>query len=160
MGFLVIQDSESYRYPLAHIAPIRTPGSYSLPLLIGATVALHEYLQVKEALSELRNSLLHKLQAIEGVRVIGSSGESTRYLSFLVEDFSGEEVVRALLSSGISVDAGSACSPEDLAPSHVIAAMGLPTTGHLRATIHLETKQEDVNNLVNQLKIVLRNLRS
>ena len=160
LGFLVINDADGYRYPLAHIAPIRTPGSYSLPLLVGATVALHEYRQNEGTISALRNQLLQYLQALDGIHVIGSIEENTRYLSFVVDQYSGEEVVRALLKSGISIDAGSACSAEDLAPSHVIAAMGLPTTGHLRATIHPATKAADVENLVTHLKSVLQNLRS
>jgi cysteine desulfurase len=156
----VINDADGYRYPFAHIAPIRTPGSYSLPLLVGATVALHEYRQNEGTISVLRNQLLRYLQELDGVQVIGSIEESTRYLSLVVDQFSGEEVLRALLKSGISIDAGSACSAEDLAPSHVIAALGLPTTGHLRATIHPETKAADIENLVTQLKSVLQNLRS
>ena len=160
LGFLVINDADSYRYPLAHIAPIRTPGSYSLPLLIGAVVALNEYREIEETLYSLRNQLLQHLKEIKGVSTIGSIDEKTRYLSFLIDQYSGEEVLRALLKSGVSVDAGSACSAEDLAPSHVIAALGLPTTGHLRATIHPETTAADIENLVTQLKSVMQNLRS
>lgn len=160
LGFLAINDAVSYRYPFAHIAPIRTPGSYSLPLLIGAVVALNEFREIEGTLSGLRNELLEHLQEIDGVRVIGSTDDKTRYLSFLVDQYSGEEVLRALLKTGISIDAGSACSAEDLAPSHVIAAMGLPTTGHLRATIHPGTNAADIENLITQLKSVLQNLRS
>ena len=160
LGFLAINDVNSYRYPFAHIAPIRTPGSYSLPLLIGAVVALNEYREIEGTLCGLRRELLEHLQEIDGVQVIGSTDEKTRYLSFLVNQYSGEEVLRALLKSGISIDAGSACSAEDLAPSHVIAALGLPTTGHLRATIHPETKAADIENLATQLKSVTQNLSS
>ncbi len=160
LGFLAINDVDGYRYPFAHIAPIRTPGSYSLPLLIGAVVALNEYREIEETIFRLRNELLGHLREIDGVRTIGSTDEKTRYLSFLVDRYSGEEVLRALLKSGINIDAGSACSAEDLAPSHVIAAMGLPTTGHLRATIHAETNTADIENLATQLKSALQNLRS
>ena len=160
LGFIVINDANGFRYPFAHIAPIRTPGSYSLPLLLGAVVALAEYRQIQERLSGLRNKLLRDLKEIDGVRIIGTTDEKTRYLSFLVDQYSGEEVLRALLKSGISIDAGSACSAEDLAPSHVIAALGLPTTGHLRATIHPETQALQIENLITQLKSVLRDLRS
>ena len=159
LGFLAINDEEDYRYPFAHIAPIRTPGSYSLPLLIGASVALAEYIQIESSLSILRNQLLVLLQGIERVTVIDTGSENSRYLSFLVSEFSGEEVLRALLRKGVNVDAGSACSPEDLTPSHVIAALGLPTTGHLRATIHAGTTEESIENFATQVKMVLQELR-
>lgn len=159
LGFLVINDSDNYRYPFAHIAPIRTPGSYSLPLLVGAVVALNEFREIESSLTELRSKLAHLLQTIEGVRIVGSEASPSRYLSFLVEGFSGEEVLRALLKLGTTVDAGSACSPEDLTPSHVIAAMGLPTTGHLRATIHPGMNSKDIEDLATQISTVLQNLR-
>ncbi len=159
IGFLVINDAQSYRYPLAHIAPIRTPGSYSLPLLVGAAIALTEFQDVKAQLFSMRNTLAKILRTIEGVRVIGDKDESSRYLSVIVEQFSGEEILRALLRLGISTDSGSACSAEDLAPSHVIGAMGLPTTGHLRMTIHAGMNQSGIIGLADQLKKTLGELR-
>ena len=159
LGFLIINEDEIYRYPLAHIAPIRVPGSYSLPLLVGATIALHEYLEVKNQIEELRNFLAHQLRTVSGLTVIGSA-EPSRYLSAIVDGFSGEEVLRALLQVGISIDSGSACSPEDLAPSHVIGALGLPTTGHLRFTIHPGMIQGDIEKLVTQVEKTLQSLRS
>ncbi len=159
IGFLVINDSQSYRYPLAHIAPIRTPGSYSLPLLVGAAIALAEFQERKTQIFSMRNSLAQHLRAIDGVRVIGEKQES-RYLSVIVDEISGEEVLRALLNVGISTDSGSACSAEDLAPSHVIGAMGLPTTGHLRMTIHPAIDETAIAQFAEQFKKVLSSLRS
>ncbi len=158
VGFLVINNSQSYRYPLAHIAPIRTPGSYSLPLLVGAAIALAEFQERKAQIFSMRNSLAQHLRAIDGVHVIGEKHES-RYLSIIVDEISGEEVLRALLNVGISTDSGSACSAEDLAPSHVIGAMGLPTTGHLRMTIHPGIEETTIAQLADQLKKVTSSLR-
>jgi cysteine desulfurase len=159
VGFLVINDSQSYRYPLAHIAPIRTPGSYSLPLLVGAAIALAEFQESKAQIFSMRNSLVQHLRAIDGVRVVGDEVEPSRYLSAIVDEISGEEVLRALLNVGISTDSGSACSAEDLAPSHVIGAMGLQTTGHLRITIHPGIDETAIAQLADQLKKVTSSLR-
>jgi cysteine desulfurase len=160
VGFLVINDSQSYRYPLAHIAPIRTPGSYSLPLLVGAAIALAEFQERKTQIFSMRNLLAQHLRAVDGVRVVGDKEEPSRYLSVLVDEISGEEVLRTLLHVGISTDSGSACSAEDLAPSHVIGAMGLPTTGHLRMTIHPGMDESKVLGFVEKLKEVISSLRS
>jgi cysteine desulfurase len=160
LGFLVINDGDHYRYPLAHIAPIRVPGSYSLPLLVGAVIALNEYREKKEQIDSVRNLLAEQLRTVDGLTVIGEENQSSRYLSAIVEGVSGEEVLRALLKIGIATDSGSACSPEDLAPSHVIGAMGFPTTGHLRFTIHPETLPEETENLVEKVKGTLQTLRS
>jgi cysteine desulfurase len=160
IGFIAIADGKNFRYPLPHIAPIRVPGSYSLPLLIGSAIALEEFKKDMDLLPQLRMSLAKKLSEIAGVTVLGIEGPAaSRYLSAIVEDFASEEIVRALLRRNISVDAGSACSPEDLTPSHVIASMGFPTTGHLRFTLHLGMQDEDLNILVSALSEELNQLR-
>ena len=158
LGFLTINKSEIYRYPLAHIAPIRAPGSYSLPLLVGSLIALTEYQEREKEIYLVRNSLARLLSDISGVSLVGSYQQESRYLSFVVDGISAEEVLRSLLKSGLSIDAGSACSPEDLAPSHVIAAMGYSTTGHMRATIHQGIAQSDIENLATKLREVLQTL--
>ena len=88
------------------------------------------------------------------------SGEDSRYLSIVVDEISSEEVLRSLLKQDLAIDAGSACSPEDLAPSHVISSMGFPTTGHLRFTLHPHHTEESLNRAVSILKEVLSSLRS
>jgi cysteine desulfurase len=161
IGFININDSKSYNYPLPHIAPIRVPGSYSLPLLVGSAIALTEFIKSIEELKSLRQSLAHSLLKIPGVTVLAlESGSDSRYLSILVDDLSSEEVLRTLLRRDLAIDAGSACSPEDLTPSHVIASMGYPTTGHLRLTVHPTHTAEDVDRTAVTIAQVLEDLRS
>ena len=65
-------------------------------------------------------------------------------------------LVRELEAHTISIDAGSACSPSDLAPSHVLAAMGLPSEGSLRLTLRQEHTEADIDALVKALVEVCR----
>lgn len=160
LGFIAISDGKNFRYPLPHIAPIRVPGSYSLPLLIGSAVALSEFVAQASRIVELRNYLYRALQNIAGLTVIGESEvQQSQYLSAVIDDISAEELLRTLLARDIAIDAGSACSPEDLTPSHVIASMGFPTTGHIRFTIHPQQTEADVDHLVHNLSEVLETLR-
>lgn len=160
LGFLAIGDEKSFKYPLPHIAPIRTPGSYSIPLLVGSAIALNEFISQQELLTSLRSRLIEELSTIDGLTVLATNtGAHSRYLSIVIEDLASEEVLRALLQRDVAVDAGSACSPEDLTPSHVIASMGYPTTGHLRFTIHPGHIEDDIIALAAVLKEVLQELR-
>ena len=160
IGFIAITDGKNFRYPLPHIAPIRVPGSYSLPLLIGSAVALSENLAHATHIVELRNYLFRSLPKIGGLTVIGEGEvKESQYLSAVIDDISAEELLRTLLTRDISIDAGSACSPEDLAPSHVIASMGFPTAGHIRFTIHPDHTEADIDSLVQNLSEVLETLR-
>lgn len=161
IGFIAITDEKNFRYPLPHIAPIRTPGSYSLPLLIGSAVALAESVKKSGDLVALRNFAAHELRSLSGITVLGESDEAaSNHLSIVIEEISSEELLRALLPLNFAVDAGSACSPEDLTPSHVIAAMGYPTPGHIRITVHEGQTQEHIKELVGTLERTLENLRS
>ena len=160
LGLLYIADPTKYRYPLPHIAPIRTPGSYSLPLLVGAAIALTLYKESRASIIGLRKYAAAALSNIDGVSVIAAeTGAESRYLSFLIVGISSEELLRSLQPLDIELDAGSACSPEDLTPSHVIAAMGLPTTGHMRMTFHAENTKDEIDYLVANLVSVLSQLR-
>ena len=159
LGFIAITDEKNFRYPLPHIAPIRVPGSYSLPLLIGSAIALDEMSKAVEELPTLRNYLAEALREMPSVTVLdGHAPSISNHLSIIVDGFAAEEILRALLTRDIAVDAGSACSPEDLTPSHVIASMGFPTTGHLRFTIHRGMSKLDVDDLARALQEVLENL--
>ena len=160
IGFLAIADEKSFKYPLPHLAPIRVPGTYSLPLLVGSAIALTEFKEHRESLIELRAALVSLLQGVPGVTTLASdSGANSRQVSILVDGISSEETLRALLAKGISIDAGSACSPEDLTPSHVIASMGYPTTGHMRFTLHPGQSVSDLSALITTLTDVLEELR-
>ena len=154
LGFIAINNRAKFRYPLPHIAPISAPGSYSLPLLVGAARALELY--SPDTSIKNRLAAAEKLSLLTGVTVIAPQSPSP-YLSFLTDGYAAEEIQRELLARDIAIDAGSACSPENLAPSHVIAAMGYPTTGHMRATFRNDS---DIDYLVKSLAEVLRTLSS
>ena len=62
-----------------------------------------------------------------------------------------EMFIRELEAQSISIDAGSACSPDDLTPSHVLAAMGLPTEGSIRLTLRDVQTEAEIDELVKAL---------
>lgn len=160
IGLIFIGDRERFRYPLAHIAPIRVPGSFSIPLLVGSAIALTEMKDHELKIFALRELLLQSVQKIDGLSIAGTTANSdSRYLTVLIDGLSGEEVLRNLMQSDIHVDSGSACSPEDLAPSHVLAAMGHPGAGSLRFTLSPWHTSEDIARAVAVLQMTLEKLR-
>ena len=149
-AILAIRNSAQWRYPLPHIAPIRVPESSSLPLLLCAAVALENFNYEADDMVVLRKYLhsqilLHIPQAI----AVASHENCLPHISsFLFPECEGEEIVRSLAKNNFDVDSGSACSAQDLQPSHVLASMGLSTRGHIRITMRPGTTQDDVNLLV------------
>ena len=156
LAILAINNSAQYSYPLPHIAPIKSPGSWSLPLLIASSIALENF-QMED--STLRDYALTKIALIPGVEVVAPSAKALPHIfSCLVSGIAGEYLVRELSALGFEIDSGSACSPEDLQPSHVLASMGYETVGHLRFTLHVGTTHEDINHLVEALIKVVESL--
>jgi cysteine desulfurase len=90
--------------------------------------------------------------------VVGdTSARLSNFQTMVIPGTVSEMLVRELEASALSVDAGSACSPADLVPSHVLAAMGLPTEGSLRLTLRQEHTEADIDALVHALVEVCRN---
>ena len=159
LSIMAIANSEQWRYPLPHIAPIRTPGGYSLPLLLGAAAAIENFKENVSKMDSLNLYLRQKISAAIPTAIIVGQGSHTlsNFQTIVIPGTISEMLVRELEANSISVDAGSACSPADLAPSHVLAAMGLPTEGSLRFTLREDHIEAEIDALVKALVEVCRN---
>ena len=153
LSFMAIRNAAKWRYPLPHIAPIRTPGGYSIPLLLGAAVALENFHEDLAKITSLNIYLRKRIsETLKDAYVVGEIGSTLAHLATVVIPGGISEMfIRELEASSISIDAGSACSPMDLTPSHVLAAMGLPTEGSIRLTLRQEHSEADIDALVNAL---------
>lgn len=159
LSIMAIANPQQWRYPLPHIAPIRTPGGYSLPLLLGAAVALENFKEDPTKIAALNRYLRNQIaESIPTAIIVGENSKNIpNYQTIVIPGTISEMLVRELEASSISVDAGSACSPADLAPSHVLAAMGLPTEGSIRLTLRQDHSEADIDALVKALVEVCRN---
>jgi cysteine desulfurase len=157
IGIMAIRDRSQFSYPLPRIAPIYSPGSYSLPLLIAASISLEKF-AIED--SRLRAFAINNFSQVDGVEIVAPTSAALPHLfSISVKGISGERAVRELAAIGVDIDSGSACSPEDLQPSHVLAAMGYETAGHLRFTLHQGTTEGDISDLVSKVAEVIQTLR-
>ena len=153
LSLLAINKEANFQYPLPHIAPIVVPGSFSLALLVGSAVAIEERAPQETPLSLLRSYAIEKLRTLREITVVTTSAPSkSPHISLLVNSQSSQEMVSAMHRRGFEIDAGSACSPENLAPSHVIAAMGFPTAGHLRLSLHPHHTTGDIDLLIEAIE--------
>ena len=157
LAVLAINNSATFTYPLPHIAPIKSPGTYSLPLLIAASVALENFTIES---NELRRYAITKLSQIAGLQIVAPDARALPHIfSCVISEVAGEHLVRELSHRGVDIDSGSACSPEDLQPSHVLAAMGYETQGHLRLTLHAGTSENEIDSLAQSITEVVTQLR-
>jgi cysteine desulfurase len=76
-------------------------------------------------------------------------------LHITIPGLEGESLVLELDRYGVSVATGSACSANDLSPSHVLQAIGVLDElihGSLRFTLGLKTEKADVDYTVKCLQ--------
>jgi len=154
LAILAINSAANWKNPLPHISAVRrTYGTYSLPLLLASAVALENFQPNEEITRDLTRKFRSEISAaISDVLVAGDLEKSMSHLtSIVIPGVNGEELVRELDRQGFAVDSGSACTAMNLAPSHVLSAMGLPTDGNIRIAIHSGTTSAEISGLVNAL---------
>lgn len=144
-------------------------GTENLPGIIGfgkaAELAGENLESHIEHCSTLRNYLIEQVKAqIPDVFVNGSmEHRHPGNANITFEYIEGEAMLLYLDMSGIAVSTGSACSSKSLKPSHVLSALGIPVEkihGTLRFTVGDFTTKEDIDYVVEQLKIIVEKLRS
>jgi cysteine desulfurase len=159
LAIVAINSPAQWKNPLPHISSVRrTYGTYSLPLLLASAVALENYRPSEKFTRELTARFRTDVaQALPDALIAGELEKSMSHLtSLVIPGTNGEELLRELERQGFAVDSGSACTAMNLQPSHVLAAMGLPTDGNIRIAIHTETTLEEVTGLVNALVSAVR----
>ena len=157
LAILAIKNSAAYNYPIPRIAPIKSPGSYSLPLLIASAVALENF---HDEDIELRKYAISQCALLQGCSVVAPESNALPHIfSLVIDGISAESLVRESAAVGVDIDSGSACSPEDLQPSHVLAAMGYKTDGHLRITLHPGSTKNEIDHLVKTISEISSHLR-
>lgn len=160
LGVLVIKSAAKWRNPLPHNDLSRTPGTYSLPLLLASAVALENYLAQPDIRSKLKQELIDFITThIPDVQVASAPTGLGKFLSISIKDVEADRLLLELEQAGFAVDSGSACKSADMKPSHVLAAMNKPITGNIRLTIHKEITEQIVKEFCNALKANITKLR-
>jgi cysteine sulfinate desulfinase/cysteine desulfurase-like protein len=98
LSIFAIAKPQQWRYPLPHIAPIRTPGGYSLPLLLGAAVALENFKEDSAKISSLNRYLRTQIsESIPAAIVVGENLQSLpNYQTIVIPGTISEMLVREL----------------------------------------------------------------
>ena len=160
LGILVIKSASNWRNPLPHNDLSRTPGTYSLPLLLASAVALENYLAQPDIRSKLKQELIDFITThIPDVQVASAPTGLGKFLSISIKDVEADRLLLDLEEAGFAVDSGSACKSADMKPSHVLAAMNKPIAGNIRLTIHKEITEQIVKEFCNSLKASVTKLR-
>lgn len=147
----------------------RRAGTHNVPGIVGlaaaakSAVGTMEENAKKEA--ELRDYTIERvLKEIPYARLNGDRvNRLPNNINICFRFIEGESMLIMLDQKGICASSGSACTSGSLDPSHVLLAIGLPheiAHGSLRLTLSEETTKEDMDYVVDNLKVIIERLRS
>ena len=159
VGVLAVRTGTRWRSPVP--GEDREPGALPLPSVLAAAVGLQAAAAEAAAEDARLRPLVDRMrtrvaQAVPDVEVVGHPDHRLPHLLALSFPYAdGETLLRALDREGFAVSSGSSCSASVLEPSHVIAAMGLLTSGHVRVSLHRGTTEQDVERFLEVLPRVV-----
>jgi cysteine desulfurase len=147
----------------------RRAGTENVPYVVGAATALQlatdELPAANARVQRLRDRLIRGvLERVPDARLTGHPTERLpNNASFVFPDVEGEALLLALDQLDICASTGSACTSGSLEASHVLKAMGLPTSlaqGSLRLSLGKGTDEDQINRTLEALPAVVERLRS
>ncbi len=104
--------------------------------------------------AQLRDTLVARLDAMEGVQILGAH-DAPHIVSLSLPGIPSQNTINLLQEHGVFVSAGSACSRGKR--SHVLEALGLPSEvidGSIRVSLSRFTQPEEIDLLIEGLKAV------
>lgn len=146
----------------------RRAGTENVPAIVGLGTAVRHAADTMEARmkkeTELRDYLIGRvLEEIPYTKLNGhASNRLPNNANFSFRFIEGESLLIRLDMAGVCGSSGSACTSGSLDPSHVLLAIGLPheiAHGSLRLTLSDETTKEELDYVVEQLKVIVSDLR-
>ena len=141
------------------------PGTENVPGILGLGAAMVlstcNLVQRQDHLSQLRRLLINGLQeVIPGSTINGPVGQvAPHVISVTIPEMDGELALFHLSQKGVAVSLGSACTSEDMEPSHVLSAMGLSPLeihGTLRISLGDPTTATEIERLLRILPEIVK----
>ncbi len=147
----------------------RRAGTHNTPGIVGfgkaTEVAVRKMSERNRYECKLRDYLIERV--LDEIPYTKLNGHRTERLSnnanFSFRFIEGESLLIMLDQKGICASSGSACTSGSLDPSHVLLAIGLPheiAHGSLRLTLSDETTKDEIDYVIEQLKLIIGRLRS
>ena len=146
----------------------RRAGTENVPGIVGLGAATERAVRIMEEKTrreiDLRDYLIGRIE--KEIPYCRLNGDRTKRLpnnvnfSFLYIE--GESMLIMLDMKGICASSGSACTSGSLDPSHVLLAIGLKheeAHGSLRLTLSEENTKEEMDTVVEELKVIIARLR-
>jgi len=136
----------------------------SIPHAVAIGASLEEITlnrsEIAKSLGTLINELRQLLSSNLDITLLGDPvARVPHVLAAVIKNIDGEALVSGLSKRGFAISSGSSCTPDQVKPSHVLAAMGFDNQINIRISLPFEAKSADILDFVKALNETMKELK-
>lgn len=136
----------------------------SIPHAVAIGASLEEITlnrsEIAKSLGTLINNLRQLLASNLDITLLGDPvARVPHVLAAIIKDIDGEALVSGLSKRGFAISSGSSCTPDQVKPSHVLAAMGFENQINIRISLPFDALDSDILDFVNALHETMKELK-
>jgi cysteine desulfurase len=136
----------------------------SIPHAVAIGASLEEITlnrsEIAKSLGTLINDLRQLLSSNLDITLLGDPvARVPHVLAAIIKDIDGEALVSGLSKRGFAISSGSSCTPDQVKPSHVLAAMGFEDQINIRISLPFDAKDADNLDFVKALNETMKELK-
>jgi len=136
----------------------------SIPHAVAIGASLEEITlnrsEIAKSLGTLINDLRQLLASNLDITLLGDPvARVPHVLAAVIKNIDGEALVSGLSKKGFAISSGSSCTPDQVKPSHVLAAMGFEGQINIRISLPFDAKDADILDFVKALNETIKDLK-
>jgi len=136
----------------------------SIPHAVAIGASLEEITlnrsEIAKSLGTLINDLRQLLSSNLEITLLGDPvARVPHVLAAVIKDIDGEALASGLSKKGFAISSGSSCTPDQVKPSHVLAAMGFEDQINIRISLPFDAKDADILDFVSALTQTIKELK-
>lgn len=136
----------------------------SIPHAVAIGASLEEITlnrsEIAKSLGTLINDLRQLLASNLDITLLGDPvARLPHVLAAVMKNIDGEALVSGLSKRGFAISSGSSCTPDQVKPSHVLAAMGFEEQINIRISLPFNANDADILGFVKALNETMKELK-
>ena len=136
----------------------------SIPHAVAIGASLEEITlnrsEIAKSLGTLINDLRQLLSSNLDITLLGDPvARVPHVLAAVIKNIDGEALVSGLSKRGFAISSGSSCTPDQVKPSHVLAAMGFDNQINVRISLPFDASDAGILEFVKALNETIKELK-
>ena len=137
----------------------------SIPHAVAIGASLEEITlkrsEIAKSLGTLINELRQLLSSNLEITLLGDPvARVPHVLAAVIKDIDGEALASGLSKKGFAISSGSSCTPDQVKPSHVLAAMGFENQINIRISLPFDANDSIILDFVSALTQTIKELKA